>query len=54
MAANPAQAAGIEAATARLIAPGGMGTRFQVLGVRSRDLPPLPALPAMDTGATAS
>jgi NADH dehydrogenase [ubiquinone] 1 alpha subcomplex assembly factor 7 len=51
MAANPAQAGEIEAAIARLNAPGGMGTRFQVLGVRSRALPPLPA---MDTGAGAS
>jgi NADH dehydrogenase [ubiquinone] 1 alpha subcomplex assembly factor 7 len=54
MAANPAKAAEIEAAIARLNAPGGMGTRFQALGVRSPDLPPLPALPAMDTGADAS
>jgi NADH dehydrogenase [ubiquinone] 1 alpha subcomplex assembly factor 7 len=54
MAANPLKAAQIEAGIARLIAPGGMGTRFQALGVRSPDLPPLPALQAMDTGADAS
>jgi NADH dehydrogenase [ubiquinone] 1 alpha subcomplex assembly factor 7 len=54
MAANPAKAAQIEAGIARLIAPGGMGTRFQVIGVRSPNLPPLPALQAMDTGADAS
>ena len=54
MAANPAKAAQIEAGIARLIAPGGMGMRFQALGVRSPDLPPLPALQAMDTGADAS
>jgi len=54
MAANPVKAAQIEAGIARLIAPGGMGTRFQAIGVRSPDLPPLPALQAMDTGADAS
>ncbi|HEY8247160.1 MAG TPA: SAM-dependent methyltransferase [Hyphomicrobium sp.] len=53
MAANPTKAAHIEADTARLLAPGGMGTRFQVIGVRSRTLPPLPALAAVDTGAGA-
>jgi len=54
MAANPAQAAQIETAIARLIAPGGMGTRFQAVGVRSRDLAPLPALGTVDTGIGAS
>ncbi|MBC7831520.1 MAG: hypothetical protein H7Y62_05840 [Hyphomicrobium sp.] len=54
MAANPVKAAQIEAGIARLIAPGGMGTRFQAIGVRSPDLPPLPALQAMDTGTDAS
>ena len=49
MAANPAKAAQIEAGIARLMAPGGMGGRFQVIGVRSRDLAPLPALAAVDT-----
>ncbi len=42
MAANPAKAAHIEADIARLMAPGGMGTRFQVIGVRSRDSRPAP------------
>ncbi len=44
MAANPGEAGRIEQAVARLIAPGGMGSRFKVLGVRSAGLPPLPAL----------
>jgi SAM-dependent MidA family methyltransferase len=48
MGANPAQAADIEAAVARLMAPNGMGTRFLAIGVRSSDLAPLPAL-AVDT-----
>lgn len=51
MAANPAKAGEIEAGVARLIAPGGMGTRFQVIGARTPAVPPLPALQAMDTGA---
>lgn len=42
MSANPAIAAEIESGVARLLAPGGMGTRFKVLGVRSRGLPKLP------------
>jgi SAM-dependent MidA family methyltransferase len=42
MAANPAKAATIEAAIARVMAPGGMGTRFLCLGLRSPHLPPLP------------
>ena len=54
MAANPAKAAQIETAIARLMAPGGMGTRFQAIGVRSRDLVPLPALGAVDTGTGSS
>ncbi len=49
-----AKAAQIEAGIARLIAPGGMGTRFQVIGVRSPSLPPSPALQAMDRGGDAS
>jgi SAM-dependent MidA family methyltransferase len=44
MAANPAEGGRIEAGVARLIAPGGMGSRFKVLGVRSPVLPPLPGL----------
>jgi len=42
MGANPAKAAEIEAGVARLIAPGGMGSRFKVIGVRSPRLQPLP------------
>lgn len=49
MAANPGQAAAIEAAIARLMAPVGMGTRFQAIGIRSPDLAPLPALTPVDT-----
>jgi len=44
MAANPAKALEIETAAQRLLAPGGMGTRFKVIGARSRQLPPLPGL----------
>lgn len=44
MAANPDKAAQIEASVARLMAPGGMGTRFQAIGIRSVDTPALPAL----------
>jgi NADH dehydrogenase [ubiquinone] 1 alpha subcomplex assembly factor 7 len=44
MAANPALAASLEAATARLIAPTGMGARFKAIGLRSPGLPPLPGL----------
>jgi NADH dehydrogenase [ubiquinone] 1 alpha subcomplex assembly factor 7 len=40
MAANPARAAEIEAATQRLMSPGGMGQLFKVMAVRT------PALPA--------
>jgi len=42
MAANPAAAARLEGEVARLLAPAGMGGRFQALGVRSPGLPPLP------------
>lgn len=45
MAANPAMASQIEVDIARLMAPGGMGTRFKALGIRSPDLPPLPGFP---------
>jgi SAM-dependent MidA family methyltransferase len=44
MSANSSRAAEIEGAVSRLIAPGGMGTRFLVLGIRSKELPPLPGL----------
>jgi SAM-dependent MidA family methyltransferase len=42
MAANPARAAAIEAAVARLMAPAGMGGRFKVLALRPADAPTLP------------
>ena len=42
MAANPAQAALIESDVARLMVPGGMGTRFHAIGVRSPGLASLP------------
>lgn len=42
MSANPALAGAIEFAVARLIAPEAMGSRFKVLGLRSRSLPRLP------------
>jgi SAM-dependent MidA family methyltransferase len=51
MAANPAKAAQIEADIARLTAPGGMGGRFQAIGVRSPQLAALPALEAVDTAS---
>lgn len=44
MAANPDLAPTLEAATARLTAPTGMGTLFKAIGVRSNSLPPLPGL----------
>lgn len=49
MAANPAKANEIETGVARLMAPNGMGTRFKVLGVRSKGLPPLPGFPTNPT-----
>jgi SAM-dependent MidA family methyltransferase len=42
MAANPAQAAAIEAGVARLMSPSGMGSRFKAIGIRSPGLPLLP------------
>jgi len=48
MAANPAKAGEIEAGIARLMAPGGMGTRFKALGVRSTRQAPLPGLAQVD------
>lgn len=47
MAANPAKALAIETAAQRLLAPAGMGTRFKVIGARSRQIPPLPGLSAI-------
>ena len=42
MQANPARAGEIETGVARIVAPGGMGGLFKVMGVRSPDLPQLP------------
>jgi SAM-dependent MidA family methyltransferase len=42
MAANPARAGAIEAATQRLISPGGMGGHFKAMVVRCPSLPPPP------------
>lgn len=42
MAANPDKAGDVEAATMRLMAPGGMGTRFKAVGLRSPSLAPPP------------
>jgi len=53
MAANPRRAAEIETAVARLIAPGGMGTRFWALGVRSKGVEPLPGFEPVDIAAPA-
>ena len=44
MSANPDAAPALEAATARLTAPTGMGTLFKAIGLRSKHLPPLPGL----------
>ncbi len=53
MAANPEKAATIEAGVARLLAPGGMGTRFCALGVRSESVAPLPGFEPVDFGLRA-
>jgi len=50
MAANPDKAAAIEGAVARLMAAGGMGSRFKAVGVRGKGLPPLPGFEAVDIG----
>lgn len=42
MSANPAEAAAIELAAQRLIAPTGMGSLFKMLALRSPSLPPAP------------
>lgn len=49
MSANPERAGEIEGAIARLMAPGGMGTRFKAIGVRSSSVAPLPGLTPVDT-----
>lgn len=46
MHANPRRAVEVEAGVARIMAPGGMGTVFKIMGVRTTDLPPLPGFPA--------
>ena len=46
MGANPDSANELEMATARLIAPTGMGGRFQVLGAATPNVPPLPGFVA--------
>ncbi len=51
MAANPSRAAEIESGVARLIAPDSMGTRFKVLGLRSKSLAPLPGFETQSQGA---
>jgi SAM-dependent MidA family methyltransferase len=48
MAANPTKAAEIEAGVMRLMSPGGMGSRFKVLGLSSKGFPQLPGLPPVD------
>jgi NADH dehydrogenase [ubiquinone] 1 alpha subcomplex assembly factor 7 len=53
MSANPAKAAAIETAIARLMAPVGMGTRFCAIGVRSQALSPLPGLTRLDSDGPA-
>jgi SAM-dependent MidA family methyltransferase len=42
MAANPVRAGEIEAATQRLLSPGGMGQLFKTMVVRSLDAPAPP------------
>lgn len=54
MAANPTRAGEIEAGIARLMAPAGMGGRFQAIGIRSVDLTPLPPFSTVDTAHHAS
>ncbi len=49
MAANPGRAGEIEAGIARLMAPAGMGGRFQAIGIRSVDLTPLPPFSTVDS-----
>jgi SAM-dependent MidA family methyltransferase len=53
MAANPLQAAVIEAAVARLLAASGMGTCFCALGVRSKSVAPLPGFEPVDIAGSA-
>ena len=53
MAANPGKAATIEAGVARLLASSGMGTRFCALGVRSKDVAPLPGFEPVDIARSA-
>jgi SAM-dependent MidA family methyltransferase len=48
MAANPQRVGELEAGFARLTAPAGMGSRFQAMGIRSVDIPLLPAFGPVD------
>jgi len=49
MAANPAEAAAIEGAVARLLQPAGMGGRFKALAIRSAGLPGPPGFEGATT-----
>jgi SAM-dependent MidA family methyltransferase len=49
MAANPAEAAAIEGAVARLLQPAGMGGRFKALAIRSAGLPVPPGFQGATT-----
>jgi NADH dehydrogenase [ubiquinone] 1 alpha subcomplex assembly factor 7 len=49
MSANPNLSTEIETALARLLSPSGMGQRFQVIGLRSRGMAPLPGLGPLDS-----
>lgn len=53
MAANPAKALEIESGALRLMSPGGMGSRFHALGVRSKGLATLPGFDRVDSAAGA-
>jgi len=53
MEANPGKALEIESGALRLMSPGGMGSRFYALGVRSKGLATLPGFDRVDSGAAA-
>jgi SAM-dependent MidA family methyltransferase len=48
MAANPRRAAEIELSITRLMAPSGMGTRYKAIGIRSKNMAPLPGFVRAD------
>ena len=54
MSSNPAMANAIEMGVQRLMAPHAMGTRFKVIGIRSKELPVLPGLAGHQTPAERS